>query len=290
MSPSSPQILEALNAEALARGIAAIIDAALWEDLAQGDVTTDNLARLSQVEKTAKLNARQDCVVSGLQVAQQVFEKIDPTLTFEAKVQDGESVKAGTTLAVVRGKLASILKAERTALNFMQHLCGVATTTRAYVDQLAGTQTRLAHTRKTTPGLRLIEQMAVVHGGGHPHRYNLASAVMVKDNHLQGVSITDAVKELRAKISHTMTIEIEADSLEQVSEAAEAGADIILLDNMNPAQITEALALIDGRAVAEASGGISLDTIRAYAETGVPIISTSKITLGVSAIDIGLDI
>ncbi len=270
--------------------IQAIVDAALLEDLGQGDATTDNLPELVGQERVARITPRQDCVVSGLNVARQVFMTVDAGLVFEPISEDGSLVKAGTPVATVQGSLAGILKAERTALNFMQHLCGIATATRAYVDRLAGTNSRLTHTRKTTPGLRLLEQQAVIHGGGSSHRYNLASAVMVKDNHLQGVGITQAVRTLRGKIPHTMKIEVEADRLEQVREAVEAGADIILLDNMSPAQIREALQLIGGRAMAEASGGITLETVRAYAETGVDVISTSKITLGVPAIDIGLDI
>lgn len=283
-------MLTTLTPQELDRNIRAIVDMALQEDLGQGDATTDNLPGLAAQTVTARLNVREACVVSGLGVARHVFAAVDPALVFEPVVSDGAPAPAGATLATVRGRLASVLKAERTALNFMQHLSGIATATRAYAERIYGTETRLTHTRKTTPGLRLLEQMAVVHGGGHPHRYNLGSAVMVKDNHLQGVGITEAVRTLRSRIPHSMKIEVEADRLDQVREAVEAGADIILLDNMSPEQIREALTVIDGRALSEASGGISLETIRAYAETGVDVISTSKITLGVPAIDIGLDI
>lgn len=279
-----------LDARTLDQAVRTAVEAALREDLGQGDVTTDNLPELSRRQVVARLATRQDCVVSGLNVASHVFSSVDPALRFSPHTMDGTAVTAGSVLATVQGSLASVLKAERTALNFMQHLCGIATTTRAYVEKLAGTPTRLTHTRKTTPGLRLLEQQAVIHGGGYPHRYNLASAVMVKDNHLQGVGIAEAVRTLRSQIPHTMKIEVEADRLEQVQEAVEAGADIILLDNMTPAEIREALQLIDGRAITEASGGITLDSLRSYAETGVDVISTSKITLGVPAIDLGLDI
>lgn len=276
--------------------IRAIVENALLEDLAQGDITTDYLPQLAALQREATLRVRQDCVVSGLAIASLVFQCVDPNLRFEPAVQEGQSVTTGTILGRVRGSMASILKAERTALNFMQHLSGIATETRRYVDAVANTPTQITHTRKTTPGLRLLEQLAVMHGGGKPHRFNLGSCVMLKDNHLQALAgnslnpVTEAIHLLRRQLSHTTKIEVEADRLEQVQQAVDAGADIILLDNMSPDMIRQALAIIQKRAISEASGGISLETIRAYAETGVDIISTSKITLGVPAIDIGLDL
>jgi nicotinate-nucleotide pyrophosphorylase (carboxylating) len=273
-----------------------LVENAILEDLAQGDITTDNLPKLTEIACTGLFRVRQACVVSGLQVAAQVCKTIDPALQFQAAIQDGDRASAGQVIATVTGSMASILKAERTALNFLQHLCGIATETRRYADALAGTKTKITHTRKTTPGLRLLEQQAVLHGGGMPHRFNLGSCVMLKDNHLQALcrhgamSLADAIQQLRARLSHTAKIEVEADTLEQVQQAADAGADIILLDNMTPEQIREALRIINGRAITEASGGITLETIRAYAETGVDCISTSKITLGVPAVDIGLDL
>jgi nicotinate-nucleotide pyrophosphorylase (carboxylating) len=262
-----------------------LVENAILEDLAQGDITTDNLPKLTEIACTGLFRVRQACVVSGLQVAAQVCKTIDPALQFQAAIQDGDRASAGQVIATVTGSMASILKAERTALNFLQHLCGIATETRRYADALAGTKTKITHTRKTTPGLRLLE-----------HRFNLGSCVMLKDNHLQALcrhgamSLADAIQQLRARLSHTAKIEVEADTLEQVQQAADAGADIILLDNMTPEQIREALRIINGRAITEASGGITLETIRAYAETGVDCISTSKITLGVPAVDIGLDL
>lgn len=276
--------------------ISLIVEAALMEDLSQGDVTTDNLPRLLALQKQAVIRVRQDCVVSGLSVAALAFQLVDSTLSFQPVKQDGTFAPAGTVIGMVTGSIASILKAERTALNFLQHLSGIATETRRYADAIVGTGARITHTRKTTPGLRLLEQRAVLHGGGVPHRFNLGSCVMLKDNHLQALiqtsenPIADAIAELRRKISHTTKIEVEADRLDQVRQAVEAGADIILLDNMSPAMIRESLEIIQKRAISEASGGIGLETIRAYAETGVNIISTSKITLGVPAIDIGLDL
>lgn len=273
-----------------------VVEAAVLEDLGQGDVTTDNLPRLAEIQKTALFRVRQDCVVSGLVLAQLVVEIVDDNLCFEPLVQDGDFAKKGAVIARLSGSMASILKAERTALNFLQYLSGIATETRRYVDVVAGTSTRITHTRKTTPGLRVLEQQAVLHGGGLPHRFNLGSCVMLKDNHLQALGeacenpIAAAIAELRRKISHTTQIEVEADRLEQVRQAVDAGADIILLDNMSPEVIRDALAIIQKRAVSEASGGITLDTLKAYAETGVDVISTSKITLGVASIDIGLDL
>jgi nicotinate-nucleotide pyrophosphorylase (carboxylating) len=280
----------------LSQAIRPIVEAALLEDLGQGDVTTDNLPRLAEIQKTALIRVRQACVVSGMAVAALVFQSVDPLLVFEPLVQDGQAVSAGEVIGKVSGAMASVLKAERTALNFIQYLSGIATETSRYVAAVEGTHTRITHTRKTTPGLRLLEQQAVLHGGGAPHRLNLGSCVMLKDNHLQALAhvsknpIADAIAELRGKLSHTTKIEVEADCLDQVRHAVEAGADIILLDNMSPATIREALGIIQKRAISEASGGITLETLRDYAETGVDYISTSKITLGVPAIDVGLDL
>ncbi|HEY9745257.1 MAG TPA: carboxylating nicotinate-nucleotide diphosphorylase [Oculatellaceae cyanobacterium] len=274
----------------------ALVEAAVLEDLAQGDITTDNLPSLAAMLRQGVFRVRQACVVSGLTVASLVCQTVDPALDFEPMVQDGDAVAAGQVIAKVSGCMASILKAERTALNFLQHLSGIATETRRYADALVGTRTRITHTRKTTPGLRLLEQQAVLHGGGMPHRFNLGSCAMLKDNHLQSLSpadgnaIAEAVCQLRARLSHTTKIEVEADTLTQVQQAVDAGADIILLDNMEPDTIREALRIIKGRAVTEASGGIAFERLREYAETGVDLISTSKITLGVPAIDIGLDL
>ncbi len=281
---------------ALHTAMKAIVETALLEDLAQGDVTTDNLPQLSNIQSTALFRVRQACVISGLSVVSAICHAVDPNLKLQLNLQDGERADAGSVIATVSGSMASILKAERTALNFLQHLSGIATETRRFVDAVEGTKTNITHTRKTTPGLRLLEQQAVLHGGGTPHRFNLGSCVMLKDNHLQALAtqtdnpIGTAVRQLRERLSHTIKIEVEADSLEQVKQAAEAGADIILLDNMTPETIRDALKIINGRAMSEASGGIHLGNVRQTAETGVDYISTSKITLGVPAIDIGLDL
>lgn len=306
--------------------IRAIVENALLEDLGQGDVTTDSFPELTRLHQIALLRVREDCVVSGLMAASLSFSGVDSALCFTPQVKDGDFVKAGTQIATVAGSMASILKAERTALNFLQHLSGIATMTHRYVDALTGTATRITNTRKTTPGLRLLERQAVMDGGGAPHRFNLGSCAMLKDNHIQALerpqaavdyafepdaldsadgsepaadttkatantcSLPEAVAMLRERLSHTMRIEVEADRMDQVQQAVKAGADIILLDNMSPDEIRDAVALIAGRAITEASGRITLDTVRRYAEAGVDYISTSKITLGVPAIDIGLDL
>lgn len=266
-----------------------IVNAALLEDLDQGDLTVDNLPVLMEKQGQAVIMARSACVVSGLSVAEAVFRQVDDGIVFEPSAEDGDEVTMCTVLATVSGPVASLLKAERTALNFMQHLSGIATETRRYAVAIEETPAKITNTRKTTPGLRLLEREAVVHGGGSPHRYNLGSAVMLKDNHLQYVSITDAVQTLRGRVSHTATIEVECDRLDQVREALSVGADIIMLDNMAPDQVREAVALIGERAITEASGNITLETVRDYALAGVNYISTSKITLGAPAVDIGLD-
>jgi len=278
--------------------IAKIIENALLEDLGTGDVTTDNLPELSQIQAKAELCVREACTLSGLSMSEFCFKRVDSQLEFHPLLQDGSSVKANEVVATVYGSMASILKAERTALNFMQHLSGIATETHRYVEALAGTPSKITNTRKTTPGLRLLEREAVLHGGGSPHRYNLGSCVMLKDNHWKALapnaSGEDALKQamatLRQRLSHTSKIEIEVDTLDQIALALEFGADIILLDNMSPNQIREAMSIVKGKVILEASGGINLQTVRSYGETGVPYISTSKITLGVPAIDIGLDL
>jgi nicotinate-nucleotide pyrophosphorylase (carboxylating) len=272
-----------------------VIQAALMEDLALGDVTTDNLSELTGLNGKTHIVVRQSCIVSGLGIAQQVIALVDPSLKLVLMTNDGQWVDAGQTIATISGSMASILKIERTMLNFLQHLSGIASLTHQYVLQTAGTATRITHTRKTTPGLRALEQQAVLHGGGAAHRFNLSSAVMLKDNHLQALAtrhqnpIAHAVKQLREKIAHTTKIEVEVDTLEQVHQAIAAQCDIILLDNMTPEMVGQALVLIGDSAITEASGCITLELVNAYAKTGVNLISTSKITLGVPAIDIGLD-
>ncbi|MBK8190771.1 MAG: carboxylating nicotinate-nucleotide diphosphorylase [Vampirovibrionales bacterium] len=273
----------ALLLEPLVRG-------ALLEDLAQGDITTDNLPALAAQQAQATARARQPLTVSGLQTAALAFTLTDARLCVEPLCADGDTLAAGAALLRVSGPACGILRAERTALNFLQHLCGVATRTRQFADALAGTGARIADTRKTTPGLRLLEKQAVIDGGGAPHRYHLGMAAMLKDNHIAACGgIASAVAALRARLSHLAKIEVEADTLAQAREALEAGADAILLDNMSLEALREAVAMIGDRAIVEASGGITLENARAVAQTGVRLISTSALTLGAPAVDIGLD-
>jgi nicotinate-nucleotide pyrophosphorylase (carboxylating) len=259
---------------------------ALQEDLGAGDLTTELLSD-PQKPVTALIRNRQACVVSGLGVVSEVFRWVDPTVQVVCRAQNGHWLEAGSTVCELSGPLASILKAERTTLNFLQHLCGIATETHRFVQAVAGTQARIAATRKTTPGLRLLEKQAVVDGGGTPHRFNLGSAAMVKDNHRFGFH---SFSTLRERLPHTATLTIEVDSLSQIPEALSAGAHIILLDNFSLADLKTAVNTIQGRALTEASGGVTLDTVRAIAETGVDVISTSRLTLGAPAVDLGLDI
>lgn len=262
----------------------------LHEDVGFGDVTT-----MSTIPETEQgigiLYAKEAGIVAGLPIAQQVFETVDPELVFSAKVEEGARVEAGDQIAEVSGSVRSILSGERLALNLLQRLSAIATKTSEYTAAVAGTKARVVDTRKTTPGMRFLEKYAVRVGGGYNHRFALYDAVMIKDNHIKGAGgIAQAVAAARAAIPHTMTIEVEAESLEQVREALEAEADIIMLDNMSNEQMVEAVQLIDGRALVEASGGVNLDTIGAIAKTGVDIISVGALTHSVKAFDISLDL
>lgn len=278
------------------RTVSEAVHRALAEDLAAGDVTTDPLAPLLAGQRvTAFFRARRACTVSGLLVAAEVCRQVDPALVFEARVQDGDEVPAHADLARVTGPVASLLKAERTALNFLQHLSGIATETQKFVAAVAGTPTRIAHTRKTTPGLRALEQQAVLHGGGVAHRFNLGQAAMLKDNHLQatGGNVEQAIALIRAAHPDRPLV-VEVDNLDQlrrvlVTGRLRPGEDAVLLDNMTPARVRKAVQLISGQALAEVSGGVTLTTVCAYAEAGADVISTSQITLGAPAVDVGLD-
>ncbi|QQE74591.1 carboxylating nicotinate-nucleotide diphosphorylase [Brevibacillus composti] len=262
----------------------------LQEDIGFGDVTT--MSTIPETEEgVGILYAKEAGIIAGLPVAAEVFAAVDPSLSFMARVQEGARVEKGEQIAEVSGSVRSILSGERLALNLLQRLSGIATRTREYADAVAGTKARVVDTRKTTPGLRMLEKYAVRVGGGHNHRYALYDAVMIKDNHIKGAGgIAEAVAAARAAIPHTMKIEVEAESLAQVQEALDAGADIIMLDNMAIPEMTEAVALIGGRAVVEASGGVTLETIGGIARTGVDVISVGALTHSVKALDISLDL
>jgi nicotinate-nucleotide pyrophosphorylase (carboxylating) len=274
---------------ALRRDAERLIRAALDEDLPGHDLTTDVL-RLEAREAAAVFLAKQGCVVSGLEVARRVFEIVDPEVRFEAECGDGDVLAGGAALGRVRGRASSLLAAERTALNFLQRLCGVASATRALVDRVAGLSCDVLDTRKTTPGWRLLEKAAVRHGGGTNHRFSLCDAVLIKDNHVRlcgGVAV--AVSRARAGLLPGTRIEVEAGSLEEVRAALEAGADAILLDNADAATAREASLVIAGRAVLELSGGITLANARAMAESGADCLSSGALTHSASAVDISLE-
>jgi len=263
---------------------------ALEEDLGRaGDITSDLIIPASKKAKV-KLAARKPGTIAGLIAAECAFRMIDPDLKFTVKLPDGSQAKAGALVATIEGSARSILTAERVALNFTGHLSGIATATRALVDAVKGTKARIVCTRKTTPGLRVLEKYAVRCGGGFNHRFGLDDAVLIKDNHIAAAgSITKAVKAARAGTAHMVKIEVEVDTLKQLEEALKIGVDTILLDNMPPDTLRKAVDMAKGRAVLEASGNITLDTVRAVAETGVDYISSGAITHSAINLDLGLD-
>jgi nicotinate-nucleotide pyrophosphorylase (carboxylating) len=269
--------------------ISRLIDLWLAEDIGYCDLTAQ-LMLDAKAEATFHMNAREPMVIAGIEIASMIIERYDPRLEVRTLVADGDRVEPGARLLTVHGNARSIVTTERTALNILQRMCGIATATARFADEIRGTRARLIDTRKTTPGLRMLEKHAVTCGGGLNHRLGLDNGVMLKDNHIAiAGSIARAVERVRRQLPTLTCIEVECDRIEQVAEAAEAGVDVIMLDNMPVPTMKEAVALVAGRAKIEASGGIRLDTIRAIAETGVDYVSTSKITQGALPVDIGLD-
>lgn len=271
-----------------------IVSEALAEDLAYGDVTTEALVP-SELEGKAAILVKKDGVLAGKDAAKEVFRQVDRSLRFKALVKDGAKVGKGKLVATIEGKMASMLKAERTALNFLQHLSGIATETARYVDAVAGTKAIIMDTRKTIPSLRLLEKYAVRVGGGHNYRLNLGDGVLIKDNHLailrsSGVGLGESVKKARKRAPRTMKVEVEVESVKQAREALSAGADIIMLDNMKLKDMRRVVELVHGRALLEASGGITLDNVRSVAETGVDLISVGALTHSVKALDISMEV
>jgi nicotinate-nucleotide pyrophosphorylase (carboxylating) len=284
----TPELLDLPMAE-----VRRIVANALEEDLGAGDITTDNLVP-SETRATAHFAYRVPGVVCGLAVIEEVFRQIDPRLEVERVAQEGDHVEAGAVAAIVRGSARSILKGERVALNFMQRLSATATATAKYVAEVGALPVHVIDTRKTTPGLRVLERHAVRVGGGRNHRFNLADGVLVKDNHLvalrtQGIGTVEALRLLRDRIPHTTRIEVEVDRMDQIPDMLEAGVDTILLDNFTPEQAREAVKLVAGRAATEMSGGVNLNTVRAYAEAGVTVVSVGALTHSTPALDVGLD-
>lgn len=266
---------------------------ALAEDLGTGDVTTDLLVP-GDAEAVATLVARAGGVACGLALAREIFGAMEAGLVVELGTEDGDAVKAGAPLLTVRGSARAILSAERVALNFVGRLAGIASLTRRYVDAVAGTGARILDTRKTTPGLRVLEKWAVRCGGGANHRFGLADGFMLKDNHraalsAAGLDLAAAVRKARERLPDGVVVTVEVDDLEQIPEALEAGADSILLDNMTSGQMATAVARIAGAARTEASGGITLESVRMAAESGVDVISVGALTHSAPALDVALD-
>jgi nicotinate-nucleotide pyrophosphorylase (carboxylating) len=262
--------------------------AALAEDVGEGDVTTEAVVD-ADVTGSAVIVLKEPGVVCGLGIVETVFRALDGEVEVEPLVDEGALVESGTAVARLTGPLRAILTGERTALNFLGRLSGIATLTRRYVDAVEGTGVAILDTRKTTPGLRVLEKHAVAVGGGRNHRLGLDDGVLIKDNHLRvGGSIHDAVE--RARTSTHLPIEVECDTIEQVSEALEAGADAILLDNMTPDGLVAAVVLVRGRARLEASGGVTLENVRAIAETGVDEISIGALTHSARSLDVSLEL
>ncbi len=280
----------------LAIGLAEIVDLALREDIGTGDVTT--LATIpSDRQASGTIHAKEAGVISGIEVARFVFARVDNAIDFEALVEDGDVVARGADLARISGPARSLLLAERTALNLMQRLSGVATLTAQYVAATSGTGTSIVDTRKTTPGLRMLEKRAVHHGGARNHRFGLADGILIKDNHLAAIGgndrITRAIAAARDHAPHTLRVEIEVDTLIQFDEALHAGADIILLDNMDTDTMQEAVRRRNAghsTTILEASGGITLERIPEIAAVGVDLISVGALTHSAKALDISLDL
>ncbi len=267
-----------------------MIGSFLKEDVGRGDLTSESIFRKQETGK-ARLVARDGFVVAGVEsVAAEVFKVQNGAVITENPIADGTHVDSGTSLLTVSGPVVDLLKAERVALNLLQRLSGIATLTARFVEKVQGFQVRITDTRKTTPGLRVLEKYAVRIGGGRNHRFNLTDGVLIKDNHIAACgSIAGAVARVRENVPHTIRIEVETDTLAQVDECLECGVDIIMLDNMSPAMMSEAVIKINGRALVEASGGVNINTIEAIAGSGVDIISIGALTHSALSCDIGMD-
>ncbi|MBW2571707.1 MAG: carboxylating nicotinate-nucleotide diphosphorylase [Deltaproteobacteria bacterium] len=265
-----------------------LIEIALKEDIGPGDITTDNLID-PNLEGRGIIIAKEPLVVAGLEIVTRVFQHLDPNVILRSEYADGDTVEPGDTIADVEGRLRALLSGERTALNFLQRLSGVATFVRSHVNELAGKNSRLVDTRKTTPGWRVLEKYAVRVGGAHNHRMGLYDGVLIKDNHIAACGgIKKAVDRIRTELSHLSKIEVEVANMKQVEEALEAGADVIMLDNMNVQQIKDAIAHIDGKAVVEVSGNVKKNVLKSLADTGADIISAGALTHSARCVDISM--
>ena len=272
----------------------ALIDAAVAEDQTFNDPTTQAVVP-PEIQGTGWLRAKANGVLAGMDVAIAVFQRVDSTLDVKAILQDGASLTPGDDIAVVRGSAVGILRAERIALNFMQRMSGIASDTNRYVEAVRGLKARIVDTRKTVPGHRFLDKYSVRMGGGYNHRMNLADGILIKDNHIEAnafreMGLKDVIQLALARASHTIKVEVEVESMDQVKIALEAGAHIIMLDNMTVPEMADAMKVIGDQAIVEASGGITYDTVRAVAETGVDLISIGGLTHSVDALDISLDL
>lgn len=266
-----------------------LFDLALQEDLGHGDVTTEIVGDSGRA--VARVVCREPVVVCGLPVGEWVLERAEPTVEIERLVAEGAVLPAGAALSRLTGPSAAILRVERTLLNFLMRLCGVATWTRRFVEAVAGTRARVVDTRKTVPGWRVLDKYAVRVGGGSNHRLDLASGILIKDNHIVACgSVAEAVARARARAPHPLRVEVEVESSEAAQRALEAGAEILLLDNMTPEEVREVVSRVGGRALIEVSGGVTLGTIRAFAEAGADLISVGALTHSAPAADLSLDL
>jgi len=267
-----------------------IIDGALEEDLGPGDITTAALVDPFMKGK-ARVLAKEEIILAGIEVFSRVFSRLDPEITVECTYHDGDMVPHGEDICIVRGSMRGILSGERTALNFLQRLSGIATLTRRYVEKTDPSKVRVLDTRKTTPGLRILEKYAVRKGGGFNHRFGLFDGILIKDNHIAAAgSISKALARIRAEVPHTLSIEVEVEDIQGVEEAIEAGADAVLLDNMSLEEMREAVSIAGGRVLLEASGGITLESIEEISKTGVDLISVGAITRSARSVDISLEV
>ncbi|EOD00212.1 carboxylating nicotinate-nucleotide diphosphorylase [Caldisalinibacter kiritimatiensis] len=265
-----------------------IVKKALLEDMNNGDITTDNLIDEESISE-AEIVVKEDGVIAGLEVVETAFKFLDDNIEIQRLVNDGDEANKGTVIVKLKGKTRAILSAERTALNLIQRMSGIATQTSLYTKRIEKYDVKLVDTRKTTPGLRALEKYAVRMGGGYNHRFNLSDAVMIKDNHIKAAGgIKEAISTLREKIGHTVKVEVEVETLTELKEAIEAKADIVMLDNMSIEDMKKAVEINEGRVILEASGNITLDNIEEVAKTGVDVISSGALTHSVKALDISL--
>lgn len=267
-----------------------LIEIALQEDIGTGDITTDALFGEDPVEKTGVILAKQDLVISGLEIARRVFQTVDHHLRWERYYEEGQQVPKGSKVAQISGRLQSLLRAERTALNFLQHLSGIATFTQVFVEKIKKYPAKILDTRKTAPGMRAMEKQAVRSGGGKNHRLGLYDRFLIKDNHLKGRSIDEAIQRAKENNPNKVPIEIEIETIDQVEEVVKAGADILLMDNLSLTDLKKAVKKVAGRAKLEASGGITLENVVDYAKSGVDFISIGALTHSAPAVDLSLEI